>query len=215
VNNSDTENLWQKQLDQGLLEMGLNLTAEQKQKLLGYLALLNKWNSTYNLTAVRDPQEMVPRQLLDALSILHLMKGKGILDVGTGPGLPGIPLAIVLPQLQFTLLDSNGKKTRFVQQAKMELQLDNVTVVHSRIEQLPTDNRFDTITSRAFSSLQKFVELSLPLLSEEGILVAMKGTLPKQEISAVEAMGLNVIPSGLRIPLTTAERHAVVVTQSG
>jgi 16S rRNA (guanine527-N7)-methyltransferase len=213
VNSSDFERLWQQQLDQGLPEMSLDLEVSQREKLLSYLTLLNKWNKTYNLTAVRDPQEMVPRQLLDSLSILHLIKGKHILDVGTGPGLPGIPLAIALPQLQFTLLDSNGKKTRFVQQAKMELQLDNVTVVQSRLEQLPCDKRFDTITSRAFSSLPKFVHLALSLLTDSGLLVAMKGAFPKEEIDAVEDQGLCIVSERLRVPMSAADRHAVVVTR--
>jgi 16S rRNA (guanine527-N7)-methyltransferase len=214
VNNSEMESLWQQQLDQGLPEMGLELEAEQREKLLRYLALLNKWNKTYNLTAVRDPQEMVARQLLDSLSILHLIKGKHILDVGTGPGLPGIPLAIALPQLQFTLLDSNGKKTRFVQQAKMELQLNNVTVVQSRIEQFHSERPFDTITSRAFSSLYKFVELTLSLLADQGSLVAMKGTLPQEEISAVEDEGVSIVSAQLRVPMSEAARHAAVVTRA-
>jgi 16S rRNA (guanine527-N7)-methyltransferase len=215
VTNSEFKQIWQQQLDRGLLELGLELTAAQRQKLLGYLAILNKWNKTYNLTAVRDPWEMVPRQLLDALSILHLIKGKQVLDVGTGPGLPGIPLAIALPQLQFTLLDSNGKKTRFVQQAKMELQLTNVTVVQSRIEQFSPDSRFDTITSRAFSSLQQFVELTLPLLADSGSLVAMKGALPEEEIDAVKDEGLRIVSEQLHVPLSQAVRHAAVITRVG
>jgi 16S rRNA (guanine527-N7)-methyltransferase len=192
--------------------MGQGLDAPQKEKLLRYLALLHKWNSTYNLTAVRDPKEMVPRQLLDALSILHLIKGKRVLDVGTGPGLPGIPLAVALPQVQFTLLDSNGKKTRFVQQAKMELGLVNVTVVQSRIEQFSPDNRFDTITSRAFSSLQKFVDLTLPLLIDAGSLVAMKGSLPKDEIKLLEQQGLKTLSEKLLVPMSSAQRHAVLIS---
>jgi 16S rRNA (guanine527-N7)-methyltransferase len=214
VTGAESERLWRDQLDQGLLELKLDLDGRQREKLLRYLAILNKWNSTYNLTAVRDPLEMVPRQLLDALSILHLIRGGRVLDVGTGPGLPGIPLAIALPQVRFTLLDSNGKKTRFVQQARMELQLDNVAVVQSRIEQYRPDQPFDVITSRAFSSLQKFAELTLPLLAASGSLVAMKGTLPEEEIESLEAIGLSVATERLHVPMCTAQRHGIVVTSA-
>jgi 16S rRNA (guanine527-N7)-methyltransferase len=213
VKDNEFERLWQNQLDQGLLEMGLELDTPQKEKLQRYLALLNKWNSAYNLTAVRDPKEMVPRQLLDALSILRLINGKRVLDVGTGPGLPGIPLAIALPQVEFTLLDSNGKKTRFVQQAKMELDLENVSVVQSRIEQFSPPNRFDTITSRAFSSLQKFVDQTLPLLVDTGLLVAMKGSLPKDEIKLMEEQGLTTNSEKLLVPMSRAQRHAVLISR--
>ncbi len=206
------EALWNTRLEKGLQEMGLNLFSEQKEKLLAFLALLDKWNGTYNLTAIRDPEEMVPRQLLDSLSILRLLKGNRILDVGTGPGLPGIPLAVAKPELNFTLLDANGKKTRFVQQVKMELGLENVTVVQSRVEQFHTDDRFDVIVSRAFSSLPQFVRLTLPLLTVSGILLAMKGTLPEDEIAALDGEGMKIISEKLRVPYTTAERHAVVVT---
>lgn len=211
---AESQRLWRDQLDQGLSELKLDLDGPQREKLLRYLALLNKWNSTYNLTAVRDPAEMVPRQLLDALSILHLIRGGRVLDVGTGPGLPGIPLAIALPRVQFTLLDSNGKKTRFVQQARMELQLDNVSVVQSRIEQYRPDQPFDVITSRAFASLQAFVESTLPLLADSGLLVAMKGALPEEEIETVEALGLKVVTERLRVPMCTAQRHGIVVSSA-
>lgn len=214
MKDSEFERLWQNQLDQGLLEMELELDTSQKEKLLHFLALLNKWNSIFNLTAVRDPKEMVPRQLLDALSILHLIKGKRVLDVGTGPGLPGIPLAVALPRLEFTLLDSNGKKTRFVQQAKMELGLENVSVVQSRIEQFNPASCFDTITSRAFSSLEKFVDLTLPLLADSGLLVAMKGSLPKDEMKAMEEQGLVTISEKLRVPMSSAQRHAILISSN-
>ncbi len=206
------EGLWNIQLEKGLQEMDLNLPARQKDKLLAYLAILNKWNGTYNLTAVRDPEEMVPRQLLDSLSILHLLKGNRILDVGTGPGLPGIPLAIARPDANFTLLDANGKKTRFVQQAKIELGLENVTVAQSRVEQFDTVDRFDVIVSRAFASLPQFVHLTLPLLAASGILLAMKGTLPADEIAVLEKGGAKVAVERLKVPFTDAERHAVIVT---
>jgi 16S rRNA (guanine527-N7)-methyltransferase len=191
--------------------MGINLEPEQKRKLLAYLVLLEKWNRAYNLTAVRDPEEMVSRQLLDALSILDLLTGRRVLDVGTGAGLPGIPLAVARPEWRFTLLDANGKKTRFVQQAKMELGLDNLTVIQARVEQFPTDDRFDSIVSRAFSSLPQFVELALPLLGENGILVAMKGVSPEDEIKTVEAKGMIVHCKRLQVPLSAAERHAIMI----
>lgn len=190
--------------------MGLELTAEQSKKMLDYLALLMKWNRAYNLTAIRNPEEMVARQLLDSLSILHLVQGKQILDVGTGAGLPGIPLAICMPEASFTLLDSNGKKTRFVQQAKLELGLDNVEVKHCRVEQLDTDGGFDTITSRAFAALPKIVELTAQLLTHQGILLAMKGTLPQEEVEELRQTGAEVEITRLEVP-RSGERHAIII----
>lgn len=201
---------WSSQLSSGLDQMGLVLSQTQQQKLLDYLALLMKWNRTYNLTAIRDPQEMVSRQLLDSLSILPLVQGKQILDVGTGAGLPGIPLAICIPDAGFTLLDSNGKKARFVQQAKMELELGNLEVCQSRAEQFNSASRFDTITTRAFAALPKIIELTTRLLSSNGILLAMKGTIPTEEVALVRAEGNEVQIIRLQTPVS-GERHAIII----
>lgn len=201
---------WNTQLEAGQNEMGLELSRIQQQKMLDYLALLMKWNKTYNLTAIRDPGEMVPRQLLDSLSILPWVQGRHVLDVGTGAGLPGIPLAICLPGVSFTLLDANGKKTRFVQQAKLELGLDNLNVQHSRAEQFADAAGFDTITSRAFAALPKMVELTTGLLADRGILLAMKGTVPQEEVELLRAAGAEVEIIRLQVP-QSGERHAIIV----
>lgn len=201
---------WESQLKIGLEQMGLEIEPAQQQKLLDYLALLMKWNRAYNLTAIRDPDEMVPRQLLDSLSILPLVRGKQILDVGTGAGLPGIPLAICIPDASFTLIDANGKKTRFVQQAKMELGLENLQVQQTRIEQFESTQGFDTITSRAFAALPKIVELTARLLSKDGVLLAMKGTVPKQELDKLQSNGLVIDIVELNLPVSE-ERHAILI----
>jgi 16S rRNA (guanine527-N7)-methyltransferase len=207
---SDWQEIWSRQLSCGLGQMGMTPSQPQQRKLLDYLALLMKWNRAYNLTAIRDPQEMVSRQLLDSLSILPLVQGKQILDVGTGAGLPGIPLAICMPDAYFTLLDSNGKKTRFVQQAKMELGLDNLEVHQARVERFEAAKEFDTITSRAFAALPKIVELTARLLSSNGILLAMKGTVPAAEVELVRADGNRVQIIQLQAP-ESGERHAIIV----
>jgi len=207
---ADQERLWEQQLEQGLQEMAIVLSAGQQQQLLGYLTLLQKWNRRFNLTAVRDPGEMVSRQLLDSLSILKLLRGSRVLDVGSGPGLPGIPLALALPEVHFTLLDSNGKKTRFVEQARMELGLGNVSVVRSRVELFQPPAPFDTITSRAFASLRKMVELTSHLLVDGGCYLAMKGAVPRDEIKAMEEMGGQLTIRSLAVPGTQGERHAVL-----
>ncbi|MCW8903471.1 16S rRNA (guanine(527)-N(7))-methyltransferase RsmG, partial [Sedimenticola sp.] len=163
---TDQQNQWRHQLSEGLRIMAIDLSERRQQLLLDYLALLLKWNKAFNLTAIRDPGEMVPRQLLDSLSILNLVQGERVLDVGTGPGLPGIPLAVAQPDRQFVLIDSNGKKTRFVQQAVVALGLDNVQVVRTRVEAYQPDAGFDTITSRAFAALPKMVQLTRHLLAD-------------------------------------------------
>ena len=207
---SDWQEIWRNQLRSGLEHLDLAVSQQQQQKLLDYLVLLMKWNQTYNLTAIRDPDEMVVRQLLDSLSILALVQGKRILDVGTGAGLPGIPLAICMQQAEFTLIDSNGKKTRFVQQAKMELGLDNLEVHQSRIERFKAAEGFTTITTRAFAALPKIVELTARLLSDKGIILAMKGCVPEDEVELVRAGGNLVQISRLPTALG-GERHAIIV----
>ncbi|MEJ1379126.1 MAG: 16S rRNA (guanine(527)-N(7))-methyltransferase RsmG, partial [Candidatus Sedimenticola sp. (ex Thyasira tokunagai)] len=185
---------------------------EQHQKLLNYLALLVKWNRAFNLTAIRDPREMVSRQLLDALSILHLVRGLRVLDVGTGPGLPGIPLAIALPDVWFTLLDSNGKKTRFVQQSIGTLGLRNIEVIQARVEAFQPQQGYDTITSRAFASLPKMVQLTSHLLADGGQYLAMKGIDPVDELDQLGLEEMKVERITLFVPETTGERHAVVIS---
>ena len=202
---------WPHQLSAGLAAMGIELTDEQQRKMLTWLTSLQKWNRTYNLTAIRDPEEMVARQLLDSLSILRLIEGPRVLDVGTGPGLPGIPLAIARPDIHFTLIDSNGKKSRFLQQSKIELKLINVEIVRGRVEQYKPKMSFNTLISRAFASLTKTVKLTSHLIDTEGIFVAMKGVLPRNEIAALEGTKRVIKTVQLHVPRIKGERHAVII----
>ncbi|HEY0635260.1 MAG TPA: 16S rRNA (guanine(527)-N(7))-methyltransferase RsmG, partial [Gammaproteobacteria bacterium] len=168
-------------LDSGCAALGLQMPPESIDRLLDYIALLTKWNQAYNLTAVRDPGEMVTRHLLDSLAVAPHLTGTRIIDVGTGAGLPGIPLAILFPDRHFVLLDSNGKKTRFLVQAKASLGLDNVTVVHSRVEEYRPLEPFDTVIARAFAALTEIVSLCEHLIATGGEVLAMKGSATEAE----------------------------------
>ena len=170
----------------GMEQLGLAATAEQVDLLLAFVSLIEKWNKAYNLTAIRNRDEILRLHILDSLSILPYITGQKIIDVGTGAGLPGIPLAIFLPDVQFTLLDSNSKKTRFVQQVVLELKLSNVEVVHSRAENLHRDGEYDAVLSRAFASLNDIKNLTEHLLQPEGVLIAMKGQVPEAELKKIK-----------------------------
>jgi 16S rRNA (guanine527-N7)-methyltransferase len=199
---------WPNQLEQGLDAMGLVLDSTQRRQLLAYLALLQTWNRAFNLTAVRDPAQMVSRQLLDSLSILTWVDAGPVLDIGTGAGLPGLPLAIACPTLPFTLLDSNGKKTRFVQQAASEIGLGNVEVLQCRIEELDRPGHYARITSRAFATLADIVTATPALLTDDGCWLAMKGVRPDAEIDGLPStVHSEVLP--LSVPGETAARHLV------
>ena len=197
-------------LRSGLKKQGLELDDTKIDLLLAYHALLVKWNKAYNLTAVRDPEGMIRRHLLDSLSIIPHVTGERILDVGTGPGLPGIPLSICYPDKQFTLLDSNGKKTRFLTQAKIELGLANMTPVQSRIESFEAP-LFDSITSRAFATLKDMVDGSIHLLKTDGFFYAMKGLYPTDEIQQLDSRTTVVDCFVLHVPGEDAERHLVKI----
>lgn len=205
-------------LKTGLKKLNLELSDDKIELLLAYHALLVKWNKAYNLTAVRDPEEMISRHLLDSLSIIPHVDGERILDVGTGPGLPGIPLAICFPEKQLVLLDSNGKKTRFLTQAKIELKLDNMTPVQSRIESFEAPaiapDGFDSITSRAFATLKDMVDGSIHLLKEGGYFYAMKGLYPNDEIGELDSRTSVVDCVALHVPGEEAERHLVKIKKS-
>lgn len=201
---------WRKQLRQGLAEMGLSLGERQQEALLGYLGLLTKWNRSYNLTAVRDPDVMVRRQLLDSLSILPWVEQGPVLDVGTGAGLPGIPLAIAQSELNFSLLDTNIKKTRFVQQAVGELGLTNVEVIKTRVEQLDRPGHYATITSRAFANLAEMVWATETLLAPSGCWLAMKGALPQDEIAQLPP-GVTAESEPLLVPGEPGRRHLLIL----
>lgn len=192
-------------LKQGLLEMGLEITEATQQKLLDYLALIHKWNKVHNLTAVRDPADMVTLHLLDSLAVLPYIKAKRLLDVGSGAGLPGIPLAICLPQLQVTVLDSIEKKASFMRQAKAELGLGNLEVVSGRVEQYQPSELYDVIISRAFSDLQLFTRLTQHLGAPGGQWLAMKGVLPQAELSHIDIQPSRIAP--LKVAGLEAQRH--------
>ena len=180
--------------------------------LLDYLALLVRWNSTYNLTAVRDPREMVAKHLLDSLAMHPWVQGVGTLaDLGTGPGLPGIPLAIVTPGLRVTLVESNGKKARFMRECVRQLGLADVRVAESRIEAVDEPGAYDAITARALATLPLILELGGHLLKPEGVLLAMKGAHPAEELADLPAGWAARGSHRLAVPGLDAERHLVVV----
>ena len=195
-------------LQQGCKTLNIELGNEQYQQLLAYVVLLDKWNKVYNLTSVRDPNEMISRHILDSLAILPYLAGKTLLDVGTGAGLPGIPIAIIKPDMTVTLLDSNSKKTRFLQQAKAELSLSNVTVVHGRVEQVELP-KFDTVTARAFSTIDDIIDLAGRHCDDAGCLLLMKGVYPEAELKAVKGgFHLQDVMS-LTVPGCDGQRHLV------
>ena len=207
----------QAKLEAGLQEMGLQITAEQQQKLLDYVALIYKWNQVHNLTAVREPLDMITLHILDSLSVLPYIECKRLLDVGAGAGLPSIPLAICLPELQVTAIDAVQKKVSFMRQVKAQLGLVNFTVIHGRIEDqevLGKDigEKFDVIISRAFSEIGLFVKLTKHLLADGGKWLAMKGAVPQHEFekSGIQPNDVKV----LKVAGLDAERHLIVLKQS-
>jgi len=198
----------------GFKTLDISVTESQLDQLLAYHALLMKWNKAYNLTAVRDPLEMVSRHLVDSLTILPYMRGENLLDVGCGGGLPGIVIAIMNPDRKMTLLDSNGKKTRFCQQVKMELKLANLSVEHSRLENYQPEQLHDCITSRAFATLKDMVEKSVSCCAPDGYYLAMKGRYPEEEISELPG---NISVENIYSVKTSAQaeaRHLVVLKQN-
>ncbi|MGD8957446.1 MAG: 16S rRNA (guanine(527)-N(7))-methyltransferase RsmG [Chromatiaceae bacterium] len=201
---------WQRQLASGLDAMRIALDRAQQSALVGYLQRLTKWNRRYNLTAVRDPKALVARHVLDSLSILPWVDSGPVLDVGTGAGLPGIPLAIARPTMDFCLIDSSGKKTRFLRQIVSELGQPNVEIIHGRVEQLDRRQHFALITSRAFAALPDMLKASAPMLTESGRFLAMKGTLPSDEIARLPP-GWCAESVPLQVPGETARRHLVIV----
>ena len=190
----------------GLKTLNLSFKPEQIEQLLGFIKLIAKWNKAYNLTAVRNNEDMARLHILDSLAILPHIEGKRVIDIGTGAGLPGIPLAIFLPEVEFVLLDSNAKKTRFVQQVILELKLKNVSVIHSRAEDYQPELGFDIITTRAFTNLADMVKMTAHLLSPNGVLLAMKGLIPEAELAEINAK-TTLIP--IKVPEVEAERCLV------
>ena len=205
----------EQQLKAGIAALGLTLPADAETRLLAYLALLDKWNRVYNLTAVRDVGRMVSHHLLDSLAAVPFFAGEAVLDVGSGGGLPGIPLAIARPGLRVTLIDSIAKKTAFLMQVKAELGLDNLNVVTGRVEDYRPETGFDVITSRAFSDLREFVTLTRHLLKPGGRWLAMKGVYPHEEIAALPGGVIVSADHALVVPGLEASRHLIVLEPAG
>ncbi len=198
------------ELAAGVAEMGLAVTPEQQAKLLDYLALLQKWNGVYNLTAIRQPKQMVSHHLLDSLAVLPYLWPQRWLDVGCGAGLPGLVLAVMRPEWTFTMLDSNSKKTGFVQQAAIELELHNVEVRCARVETWQAEQKFDGIISRAFAEAGDFVRVTRHLLADSGRWAAMKG-VPEQELTRLpEGIKVEKVVT-LHVPKLEAARSLVVL----
>jgi 16S rRNA (guanine527-N7)-methyltransferase len=202
-------------LKKGAHLMGAELSDDVILTLVRYLELLQKWNKAYNLTAIRDPEQMINLHLLDSLATLPFIEGNDVIDVGTGPGLPGMVLAICLPEKNFTLLDSNGKKTRFLTQVKMELGITNVTVLNERVEKHALQGHYDHVISRAFASLTDMINWTLPLPNEKGNFLAMKGVYPESEIQQLpEGVEIqDIFP--LKVTNVEAERHLVRMVRKG
>lgn len=206
-------------LIKGAAEMGVELTPLQFDQLMRYITEFEKWNKAYNLSAVRDLEQMIGRHLLDSLSVVPWLKEKlgqtpeleSIIDVGTGGGLPGIPLSIMFPQIHWTLLDSNGKKMRFLFHIKTLLKLDNVSVENRRVESFQPENKFDAVISRAFASLQDMTEGCSHLLKSEGIFLAMKGLFPQNEIEPIKNKIDLLETIKLKVAATEGERHLLVL----
>ncbi|HSR65991.1 MAG TPA: 16S rRNA (guanine(527)-N(7))-methyltransferase RsmG [Xanthomonadaceae bacterium] len=199
------------ELEAGLVALGLDTALSAP--LLAYLALLARWNATYNLTAIRDPREMLTKHLLDSLAMQAFVADGTLADLGTGPGLPGIPLAIARPGLRVTLVESNGKKARFLRAAVRELGLPNAEVAESRIEGLDRPGAFDQITARALATLPQIIAFGGPLLKRGGRLLAMKGTRPDDEIAELPDGWWLQSVQPLTVPGLAAERHLVIVAR--
>jgi len=202
------------ELSTGARELGVELSASQQEQLLAYLALLIKWNKAYNLTAVRNPDEMVSRHLLDSLSVMPFIHSERWLDVGSGGGMPGIPLAILHPEKQVTVLDSNGKKTRFLTQVKLELKLDNLQVIHNRVEAFQPERPFTGIISRAFSSMENFTNWTRHLGDTQTQWLAMKGLHPADELVALPADFKVDSEQALTVPGCQGQRHLLILRRT-
>jgi 16S rRNA (guanine527-N7)-methyltransferase len=202
-------------LSDGINEMKLDITPAQQEKLLDYLALMNKWNSVYNLTSLRDPMQMVTHHLLDSLAAVPAFAGaRNVLDVGAGGGLPGIVLAISRPDMKVSMIDTVHKKTAFLKQVKAELELTNVSVHTMKVQELEVSDKFDVITSRAFADLSDFVEWSGHLLAEGGKFIALKGVAPSEERERLPAQWKVTDLQPLQVPRLGAERHLVFIERS-
>jgi 16S rRNA (guanine527-N7)-methyltransferase len=199
-------------LVQLIAQTELQVTELQVQQLVGYVELLHKWNKAYNLTSVRDPNEMLVKHIMDSIVVSAHLQGEHFIDVGTGPGLPGIPLAIMCPEKNFTLLDSLGKRIRFIKQVVHELKIANVTPVQSRVEEFQPEQGFDGVISRAFASMNDMVSWCHHLTAENGHFLALKGQFSEQEVAELPEWCSVTEVKSLQIPELEGERHLVVLT---
>ncbi len=195
-----------------LAKTSLQVSEQQVQLLIQYVELLHKWNKAYNLTSVRDPEQMLIKHIMDSLMVGEVLQGSNFIDVGTGPGLPGIPLAILYPERNFVLLDSLGKRITFLRQVVFQLKLTNVQPVKSRVEQYQGETPFDGVLSRAFSSLNDMVSWCSHLISEEqGQFFALKGHYPTDELALLPENIKLVASHKIAVPELIGERHVIVL----
>ncbi|WP_111979011.1 16S rRNA (guanine(527)-N(7))-methyltransferase RsmG [Algibacillus agarilyticus] len=198
-----------------LKKTSLTVTTEQSEKLLALVEMLNKWNKAYNLTSVRQPSDMLVRHIMDSIVLIeHLPQEGKLIDVGTGPGLPGLPLAICMPDVQFTLLDSLGKRIRFIRQVCYELEITNVTAIQSRVEEHQPDILYDGVLSRAFASLEDMLTWCHHLVPEDGNFYAMKGIHPDSEIDNLPTGFTLCKTITLNVPNLAEERHLLHIRKS-
>jgi 16S rRNA (guanine527-N7)-methyltransferase len=201
-------------LSQACSELSFTVTQGQQEKLLAYLAMMHKWNKAYNLTSVRSPEDMLIKHIVDSIAVYPHLQGTRFIDVGTGPGLPGIPLSIIMPDAQFTLLDSLGKRVRFMKQCAYELKLDNIDPVQSRVEAYNQGIPFDGVLSRAFASLKDMLHWCEHLVDSNGYFFALKGQHPDAELSELGDQFSLVSSHSLHVPELNGERHLIVMKKS-
>ncbi|UTT83491.1 16S rRNA (guanine(527)-N(7))-methyltransferase RsmG [Vibrio pelagius] len=203
-------------LDHLISQTDLEVSDKQRGQLVGYVELLNKWNKAYNLTSVRDPMDMMVKHILDSIIVSTHLQGKRFIDVGTGPGLPGIPLSIMNSDCEFFLLDSLGKRIRFIKQVVHELGIDNVTPVQSRVEEFQPEEKFDAVLSRAFASMTDMVEWCHHLPKEQsGVFLALKGQHPRDEMDQLPNWCSVTDIKALQVPELDGERHLVTLSRQG
>lgn len=200
--------------DNAVQQLGLSVSSEQKQKLLSFLQLLHKWNKAYNLTSVRDPEQMLYVHILDSIAIDPHLSAQRYIDVGTGPGLPGIPLAVMNPDKHFTLLDSLGKRIRFIKQVAYELSLTNIEPVQSRVEDFQPDSAFDGVLSRAFASIADMLQWCHHLTDNKGAFLALKGQYPEQELNALPAQFSVLKAEQIVVPGLDADRYLITMKKT-
>ncbi|NOI83284.1 16S rRNA (guanine(527)-N(7))-methyltransferase RsmG [Vibrio tubiashii] len=202
------------QLDELIAQTDLEVSPRQREQLVDYVEMLNKWNKAYNLTSVRDPQEMLVKHIMDSIIVSTHLQGERFIDVGTGPGLPGIPLSIMNPDKAFVLLDSLGKRIRFIKQVLHELKIENVTPIQSRVEEYQPEDKFDGVLSRAFASMTDMVEWCHHLpKSQGGHFLALKGQLPQDEIEQLPEWCSVTDVKALNVPQLEGERHLVILSR--